>query len=174
MEDIMAALPEPRWEPVSERSVALQKQLWRFLVNNVFPIERQVHDEVNQPGNRWKVRSYYHAHCIAANAWRMLEQNGDSFLCVVGAGAQIPPVIERLKAKAQQAGLWNLFLPDRANGGAGLRYYTLFTRCVWVCGVLCVCARVVCVCVVCVCVCGRVLLAYAASPATPSTRRWRS
>lgn len=86
MEDIMAALPEPRWEPVSERSVALQKQLWRFLVDNVFPIERQVHDEVNQPGNRWK----------------------------------IPPVIERLKAKAQQAGLWNLFLPDRSNGGAGL------------------------------------------------------
>ena len=55
MEDIMAALPEPRWEPVSERSVALQKQLWRFLVENVFPIERQVHDEINQPGNRWKV-----------------------------------------------------------------------------------------------------------------------
>src|SRR5690606_35711007 len=36
MEDIMAALPEPRWEPVSDRSVALQKQLWRFLVDNVF------------------------------------------------------------------------------------------------------------------------------------------
>ncbi len=56
MEDIMAALPDPRWEPVSDRSVALQKQLWRFLVDNVFLIERQVHDEVNQPGNRWKVR----------------------------------------------------------------------------------------------------------------------
>jgi hypothetical protein len=55
MEEIMASLPEPRWEPVSERSVALQKQLWRFLVDNIFPIERQIHDEINQSGNRWKV-----------------------------------------------------------------------------------------------------------------------
>ncbi len=31
----------------------------------------------------------------------------------------VPSVIEELKAKARQAGLWNLFLPDEAHG-AGL------------------------------------------------------
>jgi acyl-CoA dehydrogenase len=32
----------------------------------------------------------------------------------------IPPRLEDLKAKARAAGLWNLFLPDREHGGAGL------------------------------------------------------
>jgi acyl-CoA dehydrogenase len=32
----------------------------------------------------------------------------------------VPPVIERLKAKAREQGLWNLFLPDESHGGAGL------------------------------------------------------
>jgi acyl-CoA dehydrogenase len=32
----------------------------------------------------------------------------------------VPPVVERLKAKAREQGLWNLFLPDEAHGGAGL------------------------------------------------------
>ena len=31
----------------------------------------------------------------------------------------IPPIMEELKQKAQQAGLWNLFLPD-SEYGAGL------------------------------------------------------
>jgi acyl-CoA dehydrogenase len=32
----------------------------------------------------------------------------------------IPPKLEDLKARARAAGLWNLFLPDREHGGAGL------------------------------------------------------
>ena len=32
---------------------------------------------------------------------------------------QIPPIMEELKAKARERGLWNLFLPESQNG-AGL------------------------------------------------------
>jgi acyl-CoA dehydrogenase len=43
----------------------------------------------------------------------------------------IPPLLESLKEKARAAGLWNLFLPDREHGGAGLSnrdYATLAER----------------------------------------------
>ncbi len=38
----------------------------------------------------------------------------------------IPPIMEQLKAKAKEAGLWNLFLPD-SEYGAGLKKFRICT-----------------------------------------------
>jgi len=63
IEKITASLPEPQWQAVSERSVALQKRLWQFLTQHLFPVERQIHREINTQGDRWKVT---HA-CVLLN-----------------------------------------------------------------------------------------------------------
>ncbi|KAJ2542165.1 hypothetical protein EV175_006080, partial [Coemansia sp. RSA 1933] len=51
----------------------------------------------------------------------------------LGSGAQrwasVPAVMERLKGRAQELGLWNLFLPKEYAEGAGLSNYEYATLC---------------------------------------------
>jgi acyl-CoA dehydrogenase len=60
-----------------------------------------------------RVQAFVNEHVYPAEA---------DYMCELAAAAtrwSIPPVMERLKHRAQEAGLWNLFLPDH-DGGAGL------------------------------------------------------
>ena len=52
-------------------------------------------DEVVYPNER----TYAEQHAAAANRW------------------ETPPVIEEMKTRAQEVGLWNLFLPESRHGG---------------------------------------------------------
>ncbi|KAJ2848182.1 hypothetical protein GGI22_005784, partial [Coemansia erecta] len=51
----------------------------------------------------------------------------------LGSGAQrwkhVPPVMEKLKARARELGLWNLFLPKEYKEGAGLSNYEYAILC---------------------------------------------
>src|SRR5689334_24799304 len=83
--------------PLSEKALALDAKLARFMDEHVFPAEAAFAEWEADPAKRWT----------------------------------IPPLLEELKAKAKSAGLWNLFLPDRELGGAGLShrdYATLAER----------------------------------------------
>ncbi|WP_417682976.1 acyl-CoA dehydrogenase family protein [Pseudidiomarina aquimaris] len=74
----------------SAKTLDYRKRLIQFIKENIEPIE-----------------SNYHKECRRLNPdadWRSWE---------------VPPVVAELKAKAREAGLWNLFLPD-AELGAGL------------------------------------------------------
>src|SRR6266436_5031309 len=68
----------------SPRVQELQKKLRSFMVEHIYPRERDYYEQV-ATGDRWKVL----------------------------------PILGPLKAKAQAAGLWNLFLPE-TEYGAGL------------------------------------------------------
>src|SRR5690606_21832083 len=74
----------------SEKTLSYRKRLIAFMQEHIEPIEANYHKE-NRRLNP------------DAN-WRHW---------------QVAPIVEELKAKAKQAGLWNLFLPD-AELGAGL------------------------------------------------------
>ena len=58
---------------------------------------------------------------LAAFMDEYIYPNEDTYVAQLNQGNrwQIPPILEELKAKARQAGLWNLFLPE-SKRGAGL------------------------------------------------------
>lgn len=62
-------------------------------------------DEVVYPNER----TYAEQHAAAANRW------------------ETPPVMEEMKTRAQEVGLWNLFLPESRHGGGltNLEYASL-------------------------------------------------
>lgn len=60
-----------------------------------------------------RVQAFVNEHVYPAEAVYVRE------LAAAATRWSIPPVMERLKQRAQEAGLWNLFLPDH-DGGAGL------------------------------------------------------
>jgi acyl-CoA dehydrogenase len=60
-----------------------------------------------------RVQAFVNEHVYPAEAVYLRE------LAAAATRWSIPPVMERLKQRAQEAGLWNLFLPDH-DGGAGL------------------------------------------------------
>ena len=60
-----------------------------------------------------RVQAFVNEHVYPAEADYLRE------LAAAATRWSIPPVMERLKQRAQEAGLWNLFLPDH-DGGAGL------------------------------------------------------
>ncbi|KAJ2091322.1 hypothetical protein IW138_002021 [Coemansia sp. RSA 986] len=57
----------------------------------------------------------------------------DEYRQALGSGAQrwkaVPPVMEKLKARARELGLWNLFLPKEYKEGAGLTNYEYAVLC---------------------------------------------
>ena len=70
----------------SQKTKDLQKRLFSFMEEHVYPNEKVFEQQLNDQNNRW---------------------------------SQVPPVMEELKQKAKEQGLWNLFLPD-SEYGAGL------------------------------------------------------
>lgn len=74
----------------SDKTLDYRKRLIKFIKDNIEPIEANYHKEI-----------------------RRLNPDGN------WRDWQVPPVVAELKAKAQEQGLWNLFLPD-ADLGAGL------------------------------------------------------
>jgi len=69
----------------SEKVKDLQARVSSFMDEHIYPNEHELHDQLDEGGNRWKVL----------------------------------PLLEQIKDKAKEAGLWNLFLPESEHG-AGL------------------------------------------------------
>ena len=70
---------------ISDRSKALEIKLKAFMEENVYPVEKDITEEINGGISRWEPSQ----------------------------------IIEDLKSKAKNEGLWNLFLPE-SDKGAGL------------------------------------------------------
>ncbi len=55
MQEMTQSLPDPVWVDVSPRSVELQKKLWNFMKQNIFPIETDLEKKIELSGDRWRI-----------------------------------------------------------------------------------------------------------------------